>query len=60
LSENQYREFLSTFGFTMNEIKKWANDVILIDGVDFPYTIDEIYSKVKFTEKTMHVFIEVE
>lgn len=60
MSENQYREFLSTFGFTMNEIKKWFNDVVLIDGVDFPYSIDEIDSRIKFAEKTMHIFIEVE
>jgi hypothetical protein len=26
ITENEYREFLSTFGFSMNFMKKWLND----------------------------------
>ncbi len=36
------------------------NDVILLEGVKFPYSIDEIKTEVKFNEGSMHVFMEVE
>jgi len=60
VTENEYREFLQSLGFTLNEMKKWMNDVILLDGVKFPYAIDELKTEVKFQEGSMHVFIEVE
>ena len=41
LTENEYREFLSTYGFTMNYLKKWLNDVYFRDGVFFPYNVSE-------------------
>lgn len=41
LTENEYREFLSTYGFTMNYLKKWLNDVYLRDGIFFPYNVSE-------------------
>jgi hypothetical protein len=48
VTENEYREFLQSLGFTLNEMKKWMNDVILLDGIKFPYAIDEIKTEVKF------------
>jgi len=36
------------------------NDVILLEGIKFPYTVDEIKTEVKFNEGSMHVFMEVE
>jgi len=60
LSENEYREFLSSLTFTMVDQMRWLNDVLLTDGVEFPYGIDEIYSTVEFEAKSMHIFIEVE
>ena len=60
VTENEYREFLQSLGFTLNELKKWFNDVILLDGVKFPYSIDEIKTEVKFQEGSMHVFLEIE
>lgn len=48
VTENEYREFLQSLGFTLNELKKWFNDVILLDGVKFPYAIDEIKTEVAF------------
>ena len=42
ITKNEYREFLSTFGFTMNYMKKWMNDVTLRGGVNLPYAMDEI------------------
>jgi len=47
-TENEYREFLQSLGFTLNEMKKWMNDVILLDGIKFPYAVDEIQTEVKF------------
>jgi hypothetical protein len=48
LTANEYREFLSTFGFTNNYMKKWMNDVIFRNGVRFPYNMKEIYTTIKF------------
>lgn len=48
VTENEYREFLQSLGFTLNEMKKWLNDVILLDGIKFPYKLDEIKSEIKF------------
>ena len=41
-------------------MKKWLNDVILLDGIKFPYALDEIKSEIKFQEGSMHVFAEIE
>jgi hypothetical protein len=50
LTENEYREFLSTYGFAMNFIKKWMNDVYLREGIVFPWGIDEFYTSVYYNE----------
>jgi len=60
VTENEYREYLQSLGFTLNEMKKWLNDVILLDGIKFPYAIDEIKTEVKFSKGALHVFLEVE
>ena len=60
LTPNEYREFLSTFGFTNNYMKKWMNDVVFRNGVRFPYNMSEIYTTIKFQEKSAHIFLEVE
>lgn len=60
LTENEYREFLSTYGFAMNYIKKWMNDVYLRNGILFPYGMDEFYTTVYYQEQSMHIMLEVE
>lgn len=60
VTENEYREFLQSLGFTLNEMKKWLNDVILLDGIKFPYKLDEIKSEIKFQPGSMHWFMEPE
>jgi len=60
MSKNEYREFLSTFGFTMNFMKKWMNDVTLRGGVKLPYTMEEVYTSIDFSTKAAHIFLEVE
>ena len=44
ISTVEYRYFLQTLGFGMNEMKRWFNDVILSDGISFPYKMDQIKS----------------
>lgn len=60
LTENEYREYLSTFGFTMNYLKKWLNDVYFRDGILFPYNVSEFKTEVSFQETSMHIMLEVE
>merc|ERR1719389_1047019 len=48
MTENEYREFLSTYGFAMNFIKKWMNDVYLREGIYFPWGVEEFYTSVYF------------
>lgn len=44
----------------MNKLKNWLNGVIFHSGLHFPYAVDEIKTVVKFAEKRMHVFMEIE
>lgn len=59
-TENEYREFLSTFGYSLNQMKNYFNQVILPKGLHFPYSVDEIETDVKFKEGSMHVFLQIE
>ena len=59
-TENEYREFLSTFGYSLNQMKNYFNQVILPKGLHFPYSVDEIETDVKFKEGSMHVFMQME
>lgn len=59
LTENEYREFLSTFGFSMNYLKKYLNDVVFREGVLFPYNMEELYTAVDFNEGQMHILFDV-
>lgn len=44
ITENEYREFLSTFGYYLNKQKDWLNDHVLNNGrgVHLPMGTDEI------------------
>jgi hypothetical protein len=48
MTENDYREFLSTLGFTLNYLKKWLNDVVLRNGIIFPFNTHEFDTSLKF------------
>jgi len=39
MTTNEYRQFLATFGFTNNFMKKYLNHQIFKDGVKFPYNM---------------------
>jgi len=60
LTSNEYREFISSFGFYMNYMKKWLNNVYFKNGLTFPYNPQELYTTLEFQEKQLHVMIEVE
>lgn len=48
LTSNEYREFISSFGFYMNYLKKWFNNVYFKNGLDFPYNPAELYTTLEF------------
>merc|ERR1719163_855948 len=60
LTPNEYREFISSFGFFQNYLKKWFNNVYFKNGLSFPYNPRELYTSLDFQEKQLHVMIEVE
>lgn len=60
LTANEYREFISSFGFFQNYLKKWFNNVYFKNGLSFPYNPRELYTSLDFQEKQLHVMIEVE
>jgi len=42
MTESEYREFISTFGFSQNFMKNWMNNVAFKNGIRFPYKADEL------------------
>ena len=60
VSDTEYRRFLLDLELAMHEMQGWLNDVVFVDGVDLPFTINEIWGDVKFRQGSMHIFIEVE
>lgn len=60
LTTTEYKEFLSTFSYSMNYFKNWLNTKHLPDGIRFPWTLDEFNSNLRFQEKSMHIMLEVE
>jgi hypothetical protein len=60
MSENEYAEFLTDFSLTLNSIKKHYNDVILRNGVPFPYDVPEFYTSLKFYPGAAYFLFETE
>lgn len=48
LTDEDYREFIRSFGFMNNWLKKWMNDEYLKGGVYPPYNIEEFKTIAKF------------
>ena len=48
ITDSEYREFLDSFGYYMNYLKKYFNAVYLKEGLKFPYNPEEIYTSVGF------------
>jgi len=60
MTEYQYRKFLSTFGYSMSELRRWMNSEVLNVGYHFPYNTDQIDTRFSFKEDVMYVFLEFE
>jgi hypothetical protein len=59
LTPNEYREFLSQFGITLNYLKKYFNDVIFRQGILTPYDYKEFYSYVEFLPGSMNIMMKI-
>jgi hypothetical protein len=60
LTENDYRSFLSDYSLTLNFIKKHYNDVILRQGIPFPYDVPEFYTSLAFYPGAAYFLFETE
>ena len=60
MTENDYAGFLTDFSLTLNTIKKHYNDVILRNGVPFPYDVPEFYTSLKFYPGAAYFLFETE
>ena len=58
-TEAEYREFISDFGFYLNYLRKYLNNVHFQDGLSLPWTAEEIKFDLQFEEQQMHVFIDL-
>ena len=47
---NEYKEFISTFGFFMSYMRTYLNNVYFKHGIIFPYNPDEIYTHIVFNK----------
>ena len=60
MTQNEYREFLSSFGMSANQFKKYMNDVYMIDGLRFgTMTPDELDLSLVFLDKQVNFNINV-
>jgi len=59
LTDREYAEFISAFGYALNEQKRWFNDAVLKDGLKFPWTMDEIDMSLKVDPGSMAVKLAV-
>lgn len=59
ITESEYREFISSFGFYLNYLRKYLNNVYFKNGLWLPYNPEEIYTTVFFKEQSMHIFLDL-
>ena len=60
MSRNEYSSFLTDFSLTLNTVKTQYNDVILRNGVPFPYNVPEFYTSLKFYPGAAYFLFETE
>ena len=60
IPSDDYREFVSSFGFYLNYLRKYLNQVYFKNGLQLPFDSKEIYTSVAFTDMAMHVFLDLE
>ena len=60
MTTNEYQEFLSSFGMSANQFKKYMNDVYMIDGLNTgAMREDELDVNVVFFDKQANINFEV-
>jgi len=48
MTKNEYREFISTLGFSSKYFKDWINRAVFADGTKLPYKLNEFKTDIKF------------
>ena len=59
MTQNEYQEFLSAFGMSANQFKKYLNDVYMIDGLKTPMTPEQVNVNVDFVNKQMNINFDI-
>jgi len=59
LTTNEYKELIGQLQFTFNFWRKFLNDVVLREGVKFPYNRKEFDTTVKFKHNAAYFLFEV-
>ena len=58
MSSNEYREFLASLSSSANKMQSYLNNKIF--PAKFPYHPDELITNLQFSDKSMHLFFEIE
>ena len=48
MTKNEYREFISTLGFSSKYFKNWVNTSVLQDGLALPFNLQEFKTDIMF------------
>lgn len=60
MTSEEYKELIGQTQFYFNFIRRYFNDVALVDGVPFPYSTKEFFTSIDFAENAMYFIFEVE
>lgn len=60
MTKIEYSDFISTFGFFDNYLKKLLNNVYFNEGIKLPYDMTELYTSIRFQEQSLHILLELE
>lgn len=60
MTPKEYREFISALGFSAKYFRDWINESVFAGTVRLPYRPNELLTRVKFQDKSAHVFFEIE
>lgn len=60
MKNNEYREYLSSYGYSAMQMMHWLNTDIFRGGVKLPYRPDEFLTTIAFSDKSAHILFEVE
>ena len=60
MTPKEYREFISSFGFSAKYFREWIEESVFKDGVQLPWKANEFLTKLVIADKSAHVFFEIE